>query len=79
LSAHHPLLCRFFIFYLGWGLDGAAIATSLAYTLMFVLIVIHVGTSERYVHARPALNLSRAFRKVGLFLQLGFFSTTMLW
>jgi MATE family multidrug resistance protein len=68
----------FFIFYLGWGLDGAAIATSLAYTLMFVLIVIHVGTSERYVHARPALNLSRAFRKVGLFLQLGFFSTTML-
>lgn len=71
--------CRFFIFKLGWGLDGAAIATSLAYTLMFLMLLAHVWTSRSYDHAKPPLDFSRAFQKAGLFLQLGTFSTIMMW
>ncbi|GAQ87331.1 MATE efflux family protein [Klebsormidium nitens] len=68
----------FFIFYLGWGMTGAPIATSLAYCLIFTFLLGHILTSGAYSHSTPKLNLSRSFRKAPLFLKLGFFSASMM-
>jgi hypothetical protein len=72
-------LRRFFIYYLNWGLAGAPIATSLAFCSIFALLAVHILTSRAYVRSTPKLNLSRSFRKAPIFLELGFFSASMLW
>lgn len=70
---------RFFVHYLGWGLDGAAIATSLAYSMMFLCLAGHVFTSPRYAKARPKFSWAKATSGWTAQIRLGVPSTVMLW
>ncbi|GAQ91928.1 MATE efflux family protein [Klebsormidium nitens] len=68
----------FFIYYLGWKSDGAALATSVSYFVMLVLLAGHVYGSKQYRAFRPTFTMKKTFRHLWPLVKLGLPSSIML-
>eukprot|EP00243_Klebsormidium_subtile_P000583 TRINITY_DN1099_c0_g1_i1.p1 TRINITY_DN1099_c0_g1~~TRINITY_DN1099_c0_g1_i1.p1 ORF type:complete len:563 (+),score=124.38 TRINITY_DN1099_c0_g1_i1:206-1894(+) len=68
----------YFIYYLDWKSDGAAIATSISYCVMFLILAAHVYFTKRYAPSLPRFAWNKTFRNWRPIVNLALPSTVML-